>query len=101
MALEEMALAGVDSRRVVIDDAVTIIGSFNYTGPLVQGVSYSRSEAIRLPSQVNQLYSVIVTSNATNTLYEHGQTTNNSRTSVDPVAVSAFARPDLLQHLKQ
>src|SRR5262249_27562046 len=71
------------------------VGTFIYTGPLGVGVSYTRSEGIRLPTQVNDLYTVIVTTNAGNDLYEHGATANNSRSSEAPVAVSAMPRPDL------
>ena len=46
------------------DPASTVeLGTLEYVGPLQAGTSYTRSEAIRLPSQVNGLYKIAVIAN--------------------------------------
>src|SRR5262249_36976215 len=55
------------------------LGSFTYTGPLESGKSYTRSEAVRLPSQINDQFRIVVTTNSDGTLFENGATANNSR----------------------
>ena len=43
------------------------LGQFRFNGPLETGLFYTRSEAVRLPVQTNDLYRVVVTTN-----HEHG-----------------------------
>ncbi|MCU0981341.1 MAG: hypothetical protein MUF25_19485, partial [Pirellulaceae bacterium] len=71
------------------------LGKFQYQGPLPAGMSYSRSEQLTLPSHINDLYQIVVTTNFDDAVYEHGATANNRRVHDLPLAVSIQPRPDL------
>ncbi len=71
------------------------LGRFTYDEPVPSGISYVRSEAVRLPSQINDLYRVFVTANFEGTLYEHGATANNTRGATTEITVGVQPRPDL------
>ena len=71
------------------------VGKFRYTGTLAANTQYVRSEAVRLPSQVNDNFNVFVRTNFEEELYEHGATGNNLRASDNTVLVRVLPRPDL------
>ena len=72
------------------------LGTFRYDGPLIGGTTYTRSEELRLPEHFSDLYDVVVTTNFDGTLYEQGQTANNTRSADSSLAVSIQPRPDLV-----
>jgi hypothetical protein len=71
------------------------LGKFAYVGPLAVGQSYTRREAIILPSQISDAFNLVVVTNHDQTLYEHGATANNARTATAVVLVQVTPRPDL------
>ncbi|MDM9385689.1 CARDB domain-containing protein [Chlorogloeopsis sp. ULAP01] len=71
------------------------LGSFTYGNGLVAGKSYTRSEQFVLPSTLQGLYEVVVKTNTSNSLYEHGATGNNITTAANPILLSLAPRPDL------
>ena len=71
------------------------LGQYRYTEPLSPGIFYTRSEAVRVPGHVNDLYRVVVTANPEGELFENGLTANNTAAAADSLAVSQKPRPDL------
>ncbi|MBL8395672.1 MAG: hypothetical protein JNK99_13155, partial [Candidatus Accumulibacter sp.] len=77
------------------------LGRFSYDRNLAAGVSYTRSEQLRLPVRSEGLYRLQVVSNAGagpdgTQPYEHGVARdNNARLSADLIAVGLKQRPDL------
>ncbi|WP_013334633.1 CARDB domain-containing protein [Gloeothece verrucosa] len=73
------------------------LGSYTYGSGLQAGKSYTRSEQITLPSTLQGLYEVVITTNATSTLYEHGPQAKGNNTTVDDATLllSLPPRPDL------
>src|SRR5207248_2521380 len=70
------------------------VGSFTYTGLLPAGQTYSRSEQFQLPVNTSGLYQVVITTNATHSLYE--PITNNNTTADDgTVQITIPPLPDL------
>lgn len=58
--------------------AVTL-GSFSYDRVLESGINhYTRTEQVRLPSKIEGLYRIKITTNASNQLYELGAARNNN-----------------------
>ena len=92
--------AGSWGDRVVLREQVaggqTIeLGRFTYTDPLEPGQSYQRSEQFRLPSRLEGLFRIEVTTNYTNSLYEHTNTDNNTALDVAVLQINQAPRPDL------
>ncbi|MFC1783644.1 DVUA0089 family protein, partial [Planctomycetota bacterium] len=71
------------------------LGNFTYNGPLQAGMTYKRREQFRLPIHFDGQYEVVVTTNYNNTLYEHGETVNNTLVDDNPVNITIKPRSDL------
>jgi subtilase family serine protease len=93
--------AGVWTDTVILEPfdggATVTVGNFSYDrGNLDAGISYTRTEQVRLPSKIEGLYRLRVVTNASAQLYEHGAARNNNATlSQGAVQVSLNDRPDL------
>jgi len=81
--------------RSVDTGAVIWLGEVQYATPLPAGLTYTRTEQFRLPGRVQGRYETVVTTNSRNTLYEHGQTGNNSLAGDVTMTLSVIPRPDL------
>ena len=81
--------------------AAVTLGTFTYDRGLAAGISYSRTEQVRLPSKIQGLYRIQVTTNAylggTGTqVYEYAAAgLNNTALSTGSLQVSLLSRPDL------
>ena len=83
-------------RKVGTTGPGILIGTYSYTGPLAAGTSYTRREEMRLPDRSSDNFEVIVITDATDTVYEHGTAgTNNQRVDDAAILVSLLPRPDL------
>jgi subtilase family serine protease len=71
------------------------LGQFTYSSPLQAGKFYTRSEQFSLPSTLQGLFQVVVTTNSTASLFEHHLATNNTTADTEPVLVTLAPRPDL------
>src|SRR5262249_33812399 len=72
------------------------LGTFTYDRGLGQGLRYSRTEQVKLPTRVQGLYRLEVVTNATSQLYEDGAARNNNALlSSGSVELSLNPRPDL------
>ncbi|MFM6739119.1 MAG: CARDB domain-containing protein, partial [Microcystis panniformis] len=71
------------------------LGSFNYNNALEAGKFYTRSEQLTLPSRIQGLYQIVVKTNTSNSLYEHGATGNNTTIDNESLQISLPPRPDL------
>jgi large repetitive protein len=77
------------------DAPLISLGSFTFDQPLEPGTSYTRTAQVLLPARLEGLFQVVVRTNATGSLYEHGQTGNNTTVSDGTVLISLPNRPDL------
>jgi hypothetical protein len=87
--LDHVTLREVNGTRVFD------LGSFAYGQTLDPGKFYNRTQVVRLPSDVQGQFRIAVTTNAGNSVYEHGNTTDNTLLATDPLVLSLQARPDL------
>ncbi|MFO7906867.1 MAG: CARDB domain-containing protein [Planctomycetota bacterium] len=71
------------------------LGSFTYTLPLAAGLSYTRSEQVRLPKRISGDYEIFVSTNSRRSLFENGAYSNNTLTDDVTFTVSRRPRPDL------
>ncbi|MBD2200392.1 MULTISPECIES: CARDB domain-containing protein [Calothrix] len=71
------------------------LGTLNYGSGLEARKSYSRSEQFTLPSTLQGQYQIVILTNHTNTLYEHGATNNNTTVDSDVLQITLAPRPDL------
>ena len=71
------------------------LGTFTFSGPTELGKSYTRSEQLMVPAQVQGQFQVVVTTNSSGSLYEHGQTGNNTTEDDQTIVISLPERPDL------
>ncbi|WP_404783509.1 putative Ig domain-containing protein [Altericista sp. CCNU0014] len=71
------------------------LGSFTYGNGLIAGQFYSRSEQFTVPSNLQGLYQVVVTTNANQSLFENGATSNNTTIDDQTLLVSFPPRADL------
>ena len=87
--------------RNTTDASVVSLGTFRNELELVPSISYTRSEAVRLPIRTNALYEVVVTTNFDAQLFETDTNSarnvgaNNTFTAQVPIEVSVNPRPDL------
>ncbi|RYD85586.1 MAG: APHP domain-containing protein, partial [Verrucomicrobiaceae bacterium] len=71
------------------------LGSFIYSSGLQAGINYTRSEQFTLPSTLQGVYRVVVETNDTDSLYEHGATANNTVADDQSLVVSLAPKADL------
>jgi hypothetical protein len=71
------------------------LGSFTYDAPLQAGKSYTRTERVSLPRDLQGQFRLQVTTNSGNSLFENGATGNNTRTGDDVLTVALAPQPDL------
>ncbi len=71
------------------------LGSFVYPYPLQSGLSYTRTEQVQLPQNVQGVFQLAVTTNSTGTLYEGGATANPTLSDPTPITLALPAEPDL------
>jgi YD repeat-containing protein len=71
------------------------LGSFTYGNGLEAGRFYRRSEQFTVPSNLQGLYQVVVTTNASQSLFENGATGNNTTIDDQTLLVSFPPRADL------
>jgi large repetitive protein len=71
------------------------LGSFVYGNGLEAGRFYTRSEQFTVPSNLQGLYQVVVTTNASQSLFENGATSNNSEIDDQTLLLSFPSRADL------
>ena len=72
-----------------------LLGRFNYQLPLAAGVTYQRSERFVLPAQISGQYVIVVETDASRELYEHGRDDNNTTLDDQTLAITVRPRPDL------
>jgi hypothetical protein len=68
------------------------LGYFTYSAPLAAGKHYTRTEQFRLPERITGTYQVVVSTNNSRSLYEHGVLGNNN-VATDESAVTVSLRP--------
>lgn len=91
----------VDTIKLVPADGsgpAVVLGNFTYDRPLSPGITYTRTEQVRLPSKIEGLYRIEVVTNSggNNDVYEYGTASqNNVLISSDALQVSLLSRPDL------
>ncbi len=73
----------------------SLVGSYTYNGPLEAGREYSRRELITVPSYTNDVFEVIIRTDALDTVYEHTSENNNELIDDAAIEVSVLPRPDL------
>ena len=72
------------------------MGKLGYSEPLAAGLSYTRAEQFQIPKRVRGFYEVVVTTNSTNSLYEHGEFANNTMAAANvTLEIQVEPRPDL------
>jgi len=71
------------------------IGTFTYTAGLDAGKEYTRFEQFRLPTNLQGVFRVEVTTDRANTVFEGGFEDNNTRRDDQAIVVSLLQRPDL------
>jgi subtilase family serine protease len=83
--------------QVGVDDPQQLtLGTFRQTGEVAAGMSYSRTEQVRLPIHIQGLYRVVVATNFRGEVYEPPEAMENNRRSTDPpLAVRVKDRSDL------
>lgn len=86
---DQLALVSMDNTQVIPLD------SFDYQQPLEPGKSYTRTELIWVPEDLEGIYRFRLTTNASNALYEHTWTGNNRLDSDQPLTFTRPPRPDL------
>ncbi len=75
------------------------LGNFLNAGPLQAGANYQRTERIRLPQKIEGAWRLVVHTNATGTLYEHGANASNNLAEDDrPIEIALQPRPNLQVH---
>src|SRR5207302_2707022 len=79
----------------VYDTADTLLGSFSQTSTLQPGASYTAHHTLTLPNGIAGSYYVLVRADAGNAVFESTDEANNTGRSIDPVAVTLKASPDL------
>ncbi|MGA2068563.1 MAG: CARDB domain-containing protein, partial [Thermoguttaceae bacterium] len=70
------------------------LGSFTYSTPLEAGQSYTRTEQVQLPANVQGVFQYVLATNATGSLFENGAT-NNTLADPNTLTLSLPANPDL------
>lgn len=73
----------------------TPLGVYTFNAGLQAGKFYTRSEQVTLPAGLSGLYQVVVITNVTNSLNEHGATANNTVPDDATTLVTLPSRPDL------
>ncbi len=72
------------------------LGSFTYEAGLAAGISYTRTERIKLPAKIEGAWQLVVTTNAGGAVYEFGAAATNNTTGDDAsILLSLLPRPDL------
>jgi YD repeat-containing protein len=72
------------------------LGWFTFSSPLQANTSYTRTEHVRLPANVQGVFQYVVTTNSSGALFENGATANNKLFSDPDVLTLALpANPDL------
>ena len=85
----DAAAAGSWTDRVVIEQVGVAdperfeLGRFQYTGSILAGLPYTRTEHLKLPDHIQGAYRVVVTTNFLDELYERPDTSTNN-TDYDP-----------------
>ena len=70
------------------------LGTFTFSGTVMPGQSYVRSEQVTIPARIQGAFELYVRTNSNNRLYEHGANGNNNGPR-SIVEVSLPPRPDL------
>ncbi|NJN53766.1 MAG: hypothetical protein HC804_02785, partial [Anaerolineae bacterium] len=82
--------------KTMNDNGTWEYDGFGYDRGLDPGKSYTRTERLRLPAKIEGAWRIEVTTDYTNTVYEHGAAANNNTLSDDAALVlNLKARPDL------
>ena len=91
-----------DTVQLVAPDGwIVTLGTFNYDRGLEAGITYSRTEQVRLPGKIQGAYRLRVVTNSAlggggTQIYEHGAArSNNTLVDGDAIEVSLNPRPDL------
>ncbi|MGA2035934.1 MAG: CARDB domain-containing protein, partial [Thermoguttaceae bacterium] len=71
------------------------LGSFTFSNPLQAGKSYTRTEHVQLPVNVQGIFQYVLTTNASNSLFENGATANNTFADPTVLTLALPANPDL------
>ncbi len=73
-----------------------VLGSFSQSTPVAAGLSYTRTERVRIPTAVQGVFELVIVTNANSTLFERGTASQNNRsTSTTTLQVGINPRPDL------
>ena len=76
------------------DQPITL-GSFDHASDLGAGLTYTRTERLRLPAKIEGGWQVSVTTDVDNAVYEGSAEGNNTTGDAQVIVVSRKARPDL------
>lgn len=71
------------------------LGSFTYGNFLQAGKFYTRTEQFSLPDNIQGVYQAVVTTNATNSLFEYTNTSNNTTSDDATLTIQLAPHPDL------
>ena len=71
------------------------LGSFDYAAGLGAGLTYARTERLRLPAKIEGAWQIRVTTDIDNTVFEGSAEGNNTTGDGQALVVSRKARPDL------
>ncbi|WP_048324300.1 CARDB domain-containing protein, partial [Crocosphaera watsonii] len=77
------------------DGEIIDLRSFTYNNQLEAGKFYTRTEQITLPETIQGIYEIVITTNTTNSLYEHNATANNTTIDNELLTIGLPPRPDL------
>ncbi len=72
-----------------------VMGTFDNFSSLAPGHSYTRTEALSVPSHITGLYNVEVITNYDGSLFENGATSNDTGIASPALSVTVTPRPDL------
>src|SRR4029077_20419581 len=73
-----------------------LVGDFPHTGTIAPGTSYTRSETVTLPPNLEGQFVLFVATDATNTVYEYHFENNNATAAPNLVTVAPRPFPDLV-----
>jgi subtilase family serine protease len=77
------------------DGTGQFMGAFDFTGTIPAGGAVSRTQSIFIPFNLTGEQFALVTTDATNTVFEHAEEGNNTAASAAPIEITQSLFPDL------